>query len=225
MSPVLPWRVVVVALIAVAAGGCLKPWLKRLGTAPEARPTPALITGMVARFDGPASLVDLAQKSGLDEFGRASVDPLRKAMELEGYTLTFDKARATALDGVPFQSEGTVLDFNGQWRHPDASSWAPDMVESPLVAPRELISMLKTEDGEHFAFVGLDINDVGNIFREPIVIARVTVYDAAGVKVLDLRGIGTGNTSFLFADRSPANLRIAFDEAVASLATVTEEPL
>jgi hypothetical protein len=219
--------VCVVVAAALTASGCLKPWLKRLGTTPEVRPTAALMGGMVARFDGPISLVDLAVKSSLDEFGRGSVDPLQKALALEGYALVFDKERAAALDDVHFESTDTVLDVSGHWRHPEASSWAPDMVESPLVAPRDLVSKLRKEDlpQEHFAFVGLDVNDVGNIFREPIVIARVTVYDAAGVKVLDLRGIGTGRSSFLFADRSPKNLRIAFDEAVASLATVTEEPL
>ena len=70
-----------------------------------------------------------------------------------------------------------------------------------------------------------DTNDVGNLFREPVVIARMTVYDASALKVLDVRGVGTGATSLLFADRSPANLRLAFDDAMASLMSVSAAAL
>ncbi len=211
--------------VVVVAGGCLRPWLRRLGNTPPAPPVPALIGGMVARFDGPWSLADLAESGGLDEFGRSTVDPLTRALAFQGYTLSFDKERAALLDDVAFDGDEPPPTA-AQWRHPEGSAWTPDRVESTPTLPRSLVNRLREHyDKEHYAFVGLDINDVGSLFREPIVIARITVYDDDATKVLDLRGIGTGKTSFLFANRSPENLRVAFDEAVASLATVSAEPL
>ena len=69
------------------------------------------------------------------------------------------------------------------------------------------------------------IADGGMFLKEPVVIVRAVIYDAASTKVLELGGIGAGTSSFMFADRSPTNLQAALQKAFDSLQTVAEQPL
>ena len=228
-------RIALITMLALHTSGCLRPWLKRLENTPAVRPTPALLVGMVARFDGPGTLLDVAQAVSsiptdtvLGDFGKYALGPLSTALDLHGYTLTFDQERVASIDALAIEPHLGASRLTPPWRHPETSAWTPDTVDA-LQTRVGLISWIRKNldplSVEYFAFVSLDINDVGNLFREPVVIARMTVYDASALKVLDVRGVGTGATSLLFADRSPANLRLAFDDAMASLMSVSAAAL
>lgn len=227
-------RILVLAL-ALVSTGCFSPYLKRSTTNPEPKPSPALVAGFVVHFNnngGDKSVleaaVDVAQNAGLEEFGRKASEMLAKALEKHGYTAAWDGPRSARLDAVQVESNAGMAALTGQWRHPDSSYWVPQTVDSLFVKPADLISKLTLPNAtgkEYYAFADVSIADGGMFLKEPVVIVRAVVYDAASTKVLDLGGIGSGASTFMIADRSPTNLQAALQKAFESLETVGEQPL
>jgi hypothetical protein len=219
------------ALVALTVG-CFSPYLKRAANVPEPKPSPAVVAGFVVRFDAGMqekslldAAIDAAQNSMLAEFGTSATDLLKERMAQYGYTVAFDQPRSAKLDAVQLSSNAGTAALTGQWRHPEASYWTPDMVDSLFVKPSDIVSKIKTDQKEFFGFADVVIRDTGIILKEPTVIVKVAVYDQDAKKVLDLGGIGSGASSIFVSDRSPNNLKIALTKAFESLAQAKEESL
>lgn len=222
----------VALLIAVAASGCISPYLKRDSKMPEPKPAPALVAGMSVQFESAAeksaidAAVDMAQNAGLEEFGKVAAELSAASLAQHGYNATYDGPRSSKLDLIQLSSNSTAAALTGHWRHPESSHQGPDTVEGILVNTSEIMGKLKVEgQSEFFAFTKVSIRDNGIFMKEPYVVVRTKVFDAAGKKVLELQGVGAGDSSFMFADRSPANLKVALERGFESLKTVQEQPL
>lgn len=217
---------------ALSATGCLSPYLKRAADAPEPKPSPALVSGFVVHFDSNGeekslvgAAIDAAQNAGLDEFGKKATELLTAALEERGYTAAWDGPRSAKLDLIQISSNAGSAALTGQWRHPESSHWIPQAVDSLFTKPIDVISKIKGDGKEYFAFADILIRDSGMILKEPWVVVRAVVYDQDAKKVLDLQGIGTGNSQVFVADRSPKNLEVALIKGFESLKAVKEEAL
>jgi hypothetical protein len=222
-----------VVVLALGASGCFTPYLKRAADAPDPKPSEALVGGFMVRFqdsgqnrDLLAAAVNAAQNAGLAEFGQKATTLHAEALAQWGYTVKYDGARATKLDLLQIESGAATSALTGTWRHPEASSWGPQMVESLFVKPVDIVGKLKDDaQKEYFVFTEITIQERGFVLKEPAVFVRTAIFDAGGRKVLDLAAVGAGNSSFLLADRSPPNLERALDAAFKGLAAVKEETL
>ncbi|MGA9525793.1 MAG: hypothetical protein WBV82_30320 [Myxococcaceae bacterium] len=218
---------------SVLATGCMSPYLKRAPNTPDPKPSHALVTGFVVRFEsfgqeksGLEIAIDTAQNAQLDRFGQQATKLLTEVLISHGYTASFDGQRTFKLDAVRLASSSATAAITGQWRHPDASHWGPDEVDSLFVKPMHVIGKLRTDGRkEYFAFIDVAIHDSGFFMKEPQVIVRLSVFDNGGVEVLDLRGLGYGESQFMFANRSPQNLMLALERGFESLKTVEVQPL
>jgi hypothetical protein len=224
-------RIAPIALLAVVAGGCFSPYLKHAANTPDPKPANVLVAGFVVHFESAGeksalgAIVDAAQNAGLDDFGKKATPMLAETLAAHGYTATYDAQRAKKLDAVEIASNSGTAALTGQWRHPDASYWTPLMVDSLFVKPADIVGKIKTDQKEFFAFTDVSIADGGMFFKEPIVIVRTAIYDQDAKKVLDLGGIGEGDSSFFVANRSPANLEAALKKAFGSVSTAAEQTL
>lgn len=222
-----------VAVLALAVSGCAKPWLKQDTKAPEPKPSNALVTGFSVRFDSGSqdkslleAAADAAQNAQLADFGKKATDLFVAALAERGYTATFDQNRTRPLDAIQLASNSGAAALTGMWRHPDASHWTPDTVDNWMQKPGDVITKVKAADGkEYYAFAEIVIRDQGMFFKEPFMVVRASVYDQDAKKVLDLQGIGEGESHFFMADRSPANLETALKRGFESLKTVQAEQL
>lgn len=226
--------VIVTLAIAATASGCLSPYLRRAPDVPPEKPSPALVSGLVVRFDAGAQqkslvsmAIDSAQNAGLAEFGDKATSLLASALAERGYEVTYDRARTKELDTMQLSSNSATAALTGQWRHPEASYWTPDMVDSLFVKPADIVGKLNGDAAPtYFAFADVTIRDTGWFFiKEPTVVVRAVVYDRDARKVLDLQGIGQGDSTAFVADRSPQNLERALSRGFESLKTVQEEAL
>lgn len=223
------------ALVAfvVASTGCFTPYLRKAPNQPEPSPAPVLASGYVVRFnDGGAqksllsAALDVAQNSELEAFGKQATTLIEETLKTHGYNLVFDQARTRSLDAFQVKSDSTTAALTGQWRHPDASYWTPQMVDSLFVKPRDIVSKVAVEgQQEYFAFASVDIYDSGNFFKEPHVTVRIAIYNQDSRKVLDLGGTGEGESNLFVSNRGAQNLERALVQAFAQLKTVTLETL
>lgn len=219
--------------VALVFTGCIKPHLRHNASQPDPKPSNALVSGMTVRFDDGSqdkslldAAVDAAQNSKLEEFGKQATELLGAKLAEHGYNVTFDGPRSSKLDAIQLASSSTTAALTGLWRHPESSHWSPAQVEGLLTNPADVVGKIKVDgQKEYFAFAEVVIRDTGMFMKEPFVVVRTSVFDAAGVKVLDLQGIGSGESSFMFADRSPKNLEVALQRGFESLKTVQVEPL
>jgi len=214
------------ATIALSTG-CLTPYIKRQGATPDPRPAKAITAGYVVKSgSSERSIIDAVQDTGLSQFGNDAVAPITEALRGLGYETRFDKIRASALNTVSMGSDSATTALTGQFIHPESSYWHPEIIRGPFLDPRDLVVKVKGDDAnEYVAFVGVTIYNAGNFFKEPLLDLRITVFDQAGKRTLEVRGVGRGSSSLFIVDRSPQNLTRALEEAIASLKTVTEEPL
>jgi hypothetical protein len=212
-----------VSLVAIT--GCLSPFLKSAADTPQPKPSKALLAGMLVRNPGDASLLRMAQNAGLEEFGKRATDQLQSTMAAHGYELTFDGPRTSALDAIQMHQDATTAALTGQWRHPQASYWTPQTVDSLFVKPKDMIAKLSPQDKEYFVFADVNVVDDGIILKDPRIVVRAVVYDATGKAVLDLQGLGEGESAFLFANHSPDNLNKALANAFDSVKALQEQPL
>jgi hypothetical protein len=225
--------VLVVAMVAsLSLTGCLSPYLKQASDAPAAKPSAALVTGLNVRFDssGEKSLVDAAvdaaQNARLEEFGKDATELLEKALAEHGYTPAYDGARTSKLDLIQLASSAGTAALTGTWRHPKTSHWSPDGVNSLFVKPGDVIGKITVNgQNEYFVFAEVIIRDTGMFMKSPFVVVRASIYDQTSRKVLDLQGLGEGDSRFMFADRSPINLRLALQRGFESLKAVPVQPL
>ncbi len=229
-------RAVVVTALATAVlvlGGCFSPWLKRASGTPPQKPSPVLVAGFVVHFDDNGekkslleAATDVAQNAGLDELGKKATGLLADALASRGYTASYDGARARKLDAVEISSNAGTAALTGQWRHPDASYWTPQQVDSLFVKPADIVGKLRVEgQKEYFAFADISIADAGILFKDPVVIVRTAVYDQDANKVLDLGGLGEGKSGLFISDRSPQNLEAALQRAFDSVTAAAEQPI
>jgi hypothetical protein len=220
-------RLTSLMVVLAASSACLTPYVSRKDSLPEPRPAPTLIAGYTVQNPGSQrSILDVAQDSGLAAFGEASVPLVQAALAEKGFALTFDKLRTNEINQGGIGGDSATSALTGAFNHPQSSYWAPDLLHGPFVKPLDLITRVKGEDGaEHFAFCALYVRDLGMILKEPQVELRVDIFDGSGVKVLSLRGLGVGETGFLINNRSPTNLQVALERAIASLGTLEETPL
>jgi hypothetical protein len=228
LRPALP----LVVAAALGASGCLSPYLKRAADVPEPKPSPALVSGFVVHFDSSeekslvGAAIDAAQNAGLDEFGKKATDLLAAALAERGYTAAWDGPRTAKLDVIQIASNSGSAALTGQWRHPESSHWVPQAVDSLFVKPADVIAKIRgEEEKEYFAFADILIRDNGIILKEPWVVVRAVVYDQDARKVLDLQGVGSGESQVFLADRSPKNLEVALTRGFESLKAVQEEAL
>lgn len=227
----LPFAALVV--VVAASTGCFSPYLRKAPNEPSPVPSPALVSGLVVRFDdggGQKSLlsavVDAAQNSELEAFGKKATAMMEQSLVPHGYTLSWDQARTRPLDAFQVKSDSTTAALTGQWRHPDASYWTPQMVDSLFVKPKDIVGKVRVDgQKEYFAFASVDIFDGGNIFKEPYVTVRIAIYDQDSKKVLDLAGRGAGESNFLFSNRGASNLEVALTRAFDQLKSVPIENL
>lgn len=224
--------IAVVALVGLT--GCLSPWIKRAENAPDPKPSPVLVAGFNVRFDNSGqekslldAAVDAAQNAQLAEFGTKATDMLAGVLAEHGYSATYDGPRSSRLDAIQLKSDSTTAALTGLWRHPDASHMGPDHVDSLFVKPSDVLAKIKSADGakEYFAFVEVVIRDKGLFMKEPYVVVRTSIYDQDAKKLLDLQGIGEGESGFMFADRSPKNLELALQRGFESLKTAQPQAL
>lgn len=220
------------AVTALALTGCAKPYLKQAANTPDPKPSNVVVAGFNVRVESnnDGSLLDaaadMAQNSMLADFGKEATPLLASALAERGYTATYDNARATKLDVIQLQSNSGVAALTGTWRHPDSSHWTPDAVDSLFVHPNDVISKIKVDgQKEYFAFTEVLIRDNGMFMKEPYVVVRTAIYDENARLVLDLRGLGYGESRFMIADRSPKNLEVALQRGFESLKTVPAEQL
>jgi hypothetical protein len=221
------------ALVVLATSGCFSPYLRKAPNTPEPAPSPALVSGLVVAFNdggGQKSLlsavVDTAQNSALEAFGKKATTMMETKLVEHGYTLAFDQARTRTLDAFQIKSDSTTAALTGQWRHPDASYWTPQMVESLFVKPADIVGKVKVDgQKEYFAFSSVSIWDGGNFFKEPWVTVRIAIFDQDAKKVLELGGVGQGESQFFFSDRGVPNLELALTRAFDQLKTVKLETL
>jgi hypothetical protein len=220
----------VVSLTAIfGLTGCLSPYLKQASNAPEQKPSAALVTGFNIRFESQgneASLIDLAQNAGLDEFGKKATGLFETALAEYGYTPAYDGTRTSKLDLIQIASNAGSAALTGTWRHPKASHWAPDAVDNLFTKPGDVLGKIVVSgQKEYFAFAEVVIYNKGMFIKEPYVIVRASIYDQESRKVLDLRGIGEGDSSFMITNRSPENLQLALQRGFESLKAVKVETL
>lgn len=218
--------------LSLALTGCMSPWLKRAPNTPDPKPAQVLLAGFSVRFadSGEKSLldaaVDAAQNAKLAEFGQQATALLTASLAEHGYTVAFDGPRSSRLDAIQLSSSSSTAALTGLWRHPDSSHQSPDTVDGLLVKPADVLSKIKVDgQKEFFAFAEVVIRDNGMFMKEPYVVVRTSVFDQDGKEVLDLQGLGAGESSFMFADRSPQNLKIALQRGFESLKTVEVQSL
>ena len=221
---------VVVALVAMT--GCLSPFIKTAADQPAPKPSKALLAGMLVHVvdsgekKGLAGgLIDAAQNAGLDEFGKRATEQLKTVMASRGYEIETDASRSHGLDAIEIRSDSTTSALTGAWRNPDASYWTPQTIDSLFVKPKDVLAKLNPQPKEYFTFTDVSIIDEGMFMKEPHVVIRAVVYDADAKKVLDLQGLGEGESTFFISNRSPDNLEKALTRAFDSLKAVKEEPL
>jgi hypothetical protein len=208
--------------------GCLSPYLKQASNAPEQKPASALVTGFNIRVNTgeEASLIDVAQNAGLDEFGKKATGLFETAIAEYGYTPAYDANRTSKLDFIQIASNAGSAALTGTWRHPKASHWAPDAVDSLFTKPGDVLGKIVVSgQKEYFAFAEVVIYNKGMFIKEPYVVVRASIYDQDSRKVLDLRGIGEGDSSFMITNRSPENLQLALQRGFESLKAVKVESL
>ena len=208
--------------------GCLSPFLKQASNAPEQKPATALVSGFNIRVSSSedASLIDVAQNAGLAEFGQKATGLFETAIAEYGYTPAYDANRTSKLDLIQLASNAGSAALTGTWRHPKASHWAPDAVDSVFTKPGDVLGKIAVSgQKEYFAFAEVVIYNKGMFMKEPYVVVRASVYDQDARKVLDLRGIGEGDSRFMITDRSPANLQLALQRGFESLKAVKVEAL
>ncbi|MFL5322223.1 MAG: hypothetical protein ACJ790_21375 [Myxococcaceae bacterium] len=227
MSPLRSASLFVVAIAALTLTGCLSPYMKHAANTPDPKPSNALVAGFNIRFDsqGQKSLLDaaadVAQNSMLADFGKQATPMLATVLSDNGFTAAYDGPRAGKLDAIQLQSNSSVAALTGTWRHPDSSHWTPDTVDALFTKPADVIGKIKVDgQKEYFAFTEVVIRDKGMFFKEPYVVVRTTIYDQDAKKVLDLQGIGEGESRFFVADRSPKNLETALQRGFESIKTV-----
>jgi hypothetical protein len=185
-------------------------------------PMPTLLTGMVVQFhdsgtDGGPGLLDAAQNAGLDDFGRWLMKPLRDALLQHGFDLTYDGGRTMRMDLVAVAPNAATAALTGKWRHPDASSVTPSMLHGLLANPAAVVQRVPAPgqgQQESYAFVEVNISDGGWLWKHPRVELRASVFDAKGVELLDMVGVGDGDDALFVANRGAVNLRLSFDGAL-----------
>lgn len=215
----------VVATVALSSG-CLTPFVSRRAQEPEPRPAPTVIAGLSVTNPGERTVLDVAQDTGLSEFGEKAVEPIQAALAAKGFALTFDKIRVKEINTGGINNDAASAAITGAYTHPEASYWTPDLLRGPFVQPKDLIVKIRGEDPkELYAFVGIVVRQQGIIVKEPQIELRVTVYDREGQAVLDLRGLGAGDGSVFFANRAPGNLQVALERAITSFETLEEGAL
>jgi hypothetical protein len=127
---------------------------------------------------------------------------------------------------VQLAANSATAALTGGWRHPDASSWTPALMHSMFVQPPQMIGKIRGDaKDERFAFVSVDIQDTGMTMKEAQVVVRISVYGSDGQELLDLQGIGSGDSALFVANRSPGGLGVALERAFASVKAVTVQPL
>lgn len=221
--------------IVVAATGCFWPYVRKAENEPQPAPSPTLALGLVVEFNNGAFvgivnvIVDALQNSELDRFGRGATTLIGTTLAAHGYLLAFDRERSRALNkygSYGNRSDSTTVALTGKWAHPETSSWTPQSVDSLLVRPADIVRRIAVAGRvEYFAFASVSISDGGNIFKEPWVTVRISVYNQRAKKVLDLAGRGVGQSSFYFSNRSPPNLELALTRAFEQLETIAVEEL
>ncbi len=228
-------RVGIAAVVVVAAlqSACMTPFVSRRGDDPQPRPAPTLTAGFTAKSgSSDRSLLDVAQDSGLSDFGAAAVGPITAALEKKGYAVAFDKARILPLNSVSMGSDSATTALTGVYHHPESSYWAPEQLNGPFLSAKDLIVKIDAPaegagdaSAQRYAFISLTIWKGGFVIIEPIVDLRVAIYDGTGQKMLELRGVGSGDGNLFLADKSPTNLMKGLERAIASFETLTEEPI
>lgn len=220
------------AVIALSVSGCAKPFIKRAANTPDPKPSPVMVAGMNVRFDSDGNkglvgaIVDASQNAQLEEFGKKATELSAAVLAQHGFTVAYDKTRSEKLDVIQIASNSTSAALTGSWRHPETSHMGPDNVENFLTKPVDIVSKITVAgQKEYFSFTALTIRDGGMFMKEPQVIVRTSVFDQDGKKVLDLQGIGYGESAFMFADRSPKNLTAALERGFESVKAVQEEAL
>lgn len=226
--------VVLVSLaVALSLSGCAAPFLKRAANTPDPKPSKVVVAGFNVRFDDSGqqkglldAAVDAAQNSQLADFGTKATELSTQVLAQHGYEAAWDKARTEKLDLIQIQANSTSAALTGTWRHPESSHWTPATVDGLFTKPADIINKIKVDgQKEYFAFTELVIRDGGMFMKEPRVIVRTAIYDQDAKLVLDLQGIGEGESRFMFSDRSPKNLEVALGRGFESVKAIKEEAL
>lgn len=225
-------------LAATLSTGCATTYIKQTANVPESGSAPTLLASYTVKKQqqGEGSVldaaVDAAQNAQLEEFGNQAFKTVAERLAKRGFVLELEAPRARAIDVIQIDGGAALAAMTGFWKHPETSGVQTIELTNLIAggANRKHFAGKLYEDGKqkYFAFVGVNVLDQESFFglwKSPEIRVHSVVISAEGQLVMESQGIGVGNGSLFFADRSPKNLLVAMEGAVAALEKAKVEEL
>ena len=226
--------------VLLLSTGCMKTYVMTAGGVTGDTPMDALMVSTRVQTiqesnesGGIGALVetatDLAANSQIDEFGSGVVDTLSGFLSTHGYTVVVDEAKAKSLQNVDWGEAGNKLStLSGGYTDPRGAA----MMVMPKMLFRDKVlqttaTKLSLDQGDAMLFITVNILESRKwlIMRLPYIQTTVLVADHSGQALLAAQGLGSGDTSVIVIDRSPANLQVAMDRAVEALGAAEVTPM
>lgn len=228
-----------VLMAAVLSTGCATTFIKQTPDVPGATPAPTLLSAyVVGQIDANkdddllGAVVDAAQNSKLEEFGNQAYGKVAAQLAERGFVVELDAARARSLDAIQIDSNAALSALAGAWKHPETSGWDAARVSRDLTAGLDRKAAVEKlyEEGKqkYFAFVKIGFIDQSSwfgIWAEPELRVHSAVVSSDGKLVMESQGVGKGNGSLFFANRSAENMLVALDNALEAMKQVKVEEL
>ena len=206
---------------------CAKPFLK-VKTDSLVVPAPTLMaTASINTVDETqgSSLFDMIQSKDFDDVGYHLTTESIKMLDKQGFQVYLDKEQAEKLSVVKGETADlgksitTVL--GGVWYSKETSTMLMDN-NTILLPPfrTSIVSKLNTEkENEHFVFVSAQLSETEHFLflRNVHLLIDYVILNESGTVVFRARGIGDGESSFLFANKSKNSLKLAIDNAIKSI--------
>jgi hypothetical protein len=223
---------VAMILVVLLLSACVSPYMRIKTDKSSFKDAPTLMSAAV--FDNSRTTSDeeksgnlsgtlqLISNASLDEVGATMLSDAEKLLKSHGFVIEFDKKRARNVDLVSgkavdaLNKVGQVL--GGKWVSPKGAqmtsvtdqTWLLDSYSARLVR-----KLKGAGENEHFLFIsarGLRDSE-WLVMARPQVVLYYLVLNNQGRAVLEARGIGHGDSSFLFEDQTPENLGVALKRA------------
>ena len=213
---------------------CATPFLK-VKSEVSFESTPTLMTTVfmntVDERDG-SNPFDMLEREDIDEVGQRMITKSVQMLDKQGFQVYLDKEKTQRFSLITDDVEaiGTSRGFfGGVWYCDDASTTVIDnntIFDEPLIS--QVISTLDTErENEYFLFISATLTEKENYFikRKIHLLIDYVIVNEVGIVVFRARGIGEGEKSFLFADKSKKSLTLAIDNAIRSVEEQAKQEL
>ena len=215
---------------------CAKPFLK-VKTDALVQPSPTLMTSVMLHTvaeNEETGLLDLLDRKDLDEVGYHLISQTTTVLDKQGFQIFVDNEQARKISNIIGDRDMDVAKTaislaGGLWISKDGSEIEINNNTILLESYRKsLVQKLDTEkENEHFLFISARVRMVPEylILTVPRLLLDYVILNEAGLVVFRGRGIGKGNMSLIFPNRSKQSLSLAIDNAILSMEGQIKEEL